>query len=192
MSLAEVYDDYRTDPRFDHLRTQDIVLVPGEGSPVPRVFIVGEAPGATENLRKRPFVGASGAVIRSLITDVARLDPTDWFLTNTVKYRPPGNRTPTPQEIEFSREYLRREYAALGSPPVIIAVGNPARIAMAPHMTGGTTSLAGKPYDISAKRKKLWVWVMVHPRYALGNRKYRPTMESHWEIFGEWFVREFK
>jgi uracil-DNA glycosylase len=186
-TLAEVYDEYRLDPRFDHLRTDGIVLVPGEGSPVPKIFIVGEAPGATENLQRRPFVGASGRALRSLIGDSAGLDPTDWFLTNTVKYRPPGNRTPTRDEIAASVSYLRAEYAAVGSPPVLVAVGNPARIALAPDLIGGTTGLAGRPYSVHGK----WIWVMVHPRYALTNRKYRPTMESHWETLGEWFRKEF-
>jgi uracil-DNA glycosylase len=186
-TLAEVYDEYRGDPRFDHLRTQDVVLVPGEGSPVPRIFIVGEAPGATENLQRRPFVGASGKALRSLIADSAGLDPTDWFLTNTVKYRPPGNRTPTHDEIASSVQYLREEYAAVGAPPVLVAVGNPARIALAAGMTGGTTSLAGKPYSVHGK----WLWVMVHPRYALSNPSYRPVMEHHWDTMGDWFRTEF-
>jgi DNA polymerase len=187
-TLPEVYEDYRSDPAFDHLRTDSIILVPGEGSPRPRIFIVGEAPGAYENTMKRPFVGASGIALRSLMEDTAGLDAVDWFLTNTVKYRPPGNRTPTPEEIEASKPYLRAEYAAVGSPPVLVAVGNPARQALAPHLEAGIRGLAGKPYGLAAGR---FLWPMVHPRYALTNRGYRPTMEEHWEAFGNWFREEF-
>ena len=187
MILADVYEGYRSDPAFDHLRTDGIVLVPGEGSPRPRIFIVGEAPGATETLQRRPFVGPSGKAIRSLMGDCAKLDPVDWFITNTVKYRPPGNRTPEPEEIAASVPYLRQEYAAVGSPPVLVAVGNPARQALAPHLKFGTTTLAGKPYPLGER----WIWVMVHPRYAISQRSYRPKMEQHWEDFGKWFREEF-
>lgn len=194
-SLADVYEDYRSDPAFDHLRSKDIVLVPGEGSPIPKIFIVGEAPGATENTHRRPFVGASGKVIRSLMEDSAGLDPADWFITNVLKYRPQGNRTPDSDEIDASKPYLRREYAAVGSPPVIVAVGAPARQALFSHLDsvgqfGGILSIAGRPFAIP-NSNRAWIWPMVHPRYAISNPPYRPTMEQHWESFGDWFRKEF-
>lgn len=190
-SLAEVYDAYRADSRFDHLRRDGIVLVPGEGSSRPKVFIVGEAPGATENTSRRPFVGASGRVIRSLMTDVAGLTPEDWFITNTVKYRPAGNRTPEWNEVEASLPYLRREYAAVGTPPVLVAVGGVAWGALKPetHRRAGILNIAGTQVELAGGKA---LWPMAHPAYALRNEKYRPTMESHWESFGEWFREEFR
>jgi DNA polymerase len=192
MDLADVYEAYRNDPAFAHLRTEGIVLVPGEGSSNPKVLIVGEAPGATENLHKRPFVGASGVVLRSLISDVAGLDPSDYFITNTVKYRPPGNRNPSWAEIEASLPYLRQEYKALGAPPVVVAVGGVALMALRPEgETRGILACAGNPLPFGHPEGGRTLWPMAHPAYGLRNRDFRPAMEQHWEDFGAWFRKEF-
>lgn len=190
MTLPDIYDTYRADRRFDHLRTQGIVLVPGEGSSRPKVFIVGEAPGAMENTHKRPFVGASGAVLRSLITDAAGLDPTDYFITNVVKYRPPGNRAPSYEEMLASMPYLRQEYAAVGSPAVLVAVGGTALMCLRPEgETRGILACAGTPLKLPRGKA---LWPMIHPAYGLRNANARLTMEKHWEQFGIWFREEFQ
>jgi len=105
-SVADIYEDIREDPLFEHLRTAHIRLVPGIGSQSATYLLVGEAPGATENTKGRPFCGASGRVLDQLMgvagisvtetigQDGIRRDANAW-LTNVVKYRPPGNRTPT-------------------------------------------------------------------------------------------------
>lgn len=184
-TLADVYEDYRSDRAFDHLRTEGMVLVPGEGSSRPRVLIVGEAPGATENTARRPFVGASGRVLRSLITDAAGLSPEEYFITNTIKYRPPGNRNPNFEEVEASKPYLRREWTALGGPRVIVAVGGFAYAALRPkEITTGILASAGKRFALPSG---VTLAVMVHPAYALRNADYRETMEGHWDEFGNWF-----
>lgn len=189
LSLPEIYDGYRMDPAFDHFRKPGVVLVPGEGSSKPRALIVGEAPGATENTHRRPFVGASGCVLRSLITDAAGLRPEEYFITNTVKYWPgPGNRTPDPDEIKASVPYLRQEYAALGSPPVLVAVGAAAFHALRPGH-GGILAVAGRLCKVSSG---VYLWPMVHPSYGLRKREFRPKMEQHWSEFGEWFRAEYR
>ena len=190
-TLPDVYEAYRTDPKFDHLRTTGIVLVPGEGSSQPNIFIVGEAPGAMENTHKRPFVGASGQVLRSLITDVAGIAERDYFITNLLKYRPPGNRNPTTEEFDASLPYLRQEYSAVGSPAVLIAVGGFAFAALRPRDdTRGILSAAGKP--LSMPRSVRVLWPMVHPAYALRNSDFRPTMDKHWNDFGIWYKENFR
>lgn len=188
MSLADIYEGYRSDKAFDHLRTPGMVLVPGEGGTRPKVFIVGEAPGATENTLRRPFVGASGQVLRSLITDAAEIDPVHIFITNVVKYRPPNNRTPEWHEIDASLTYLRREYAAVGAPPVIVAVGGTALKAIAPpHSKLGTLSDAGRPHALPGG---FALWPMIHPAYGLRNPKARPHMDEHWTALGNWIREE--
>jgi uracil-DNA glycosylase len=185
VTLADIYEDYRADRSFDHLRTPGIVLVPGEGSSRPAVLIVGEAPGATENTERRPFVGASGRVLRSLITDVAGLRPDEYFITNTVKYRPPGNRTPTRSEMSASIPYLRREWATLGRPRIIVAVGGTALSALKPvHAKIGTLSHAGRAFPLAAGVE---LWPMIHPAFGLRNPNARPEMEKHWDAFGRQF-----
>lgn len=186
--LADIYEAYRGDKAFDHLRTEHIVLVPGEGSSQPNVLIVGEAPGATENTARRPFVGASGQVLRSLIVDAAMLSPKDWFITNTVKYRPPGNRTPTPAEVAASLPYLRQEYAALGAPAAIVAVGGTAFAALRPPgVKGGIMQHSGNPLTLSAGKA---LWPMIHPAYGLRNPHARPEMEQNWKDLGDWLREE--
>ena len=192
-TLAEIYEAYRSDPAFDHLRTEGIRLVPGEGATsAARILIVGEAPGAVENTDGRPFVGASGAVLRSLITDVAMLKPEDYFITNTVKYRPPGNRTPEWNEIEASVPYLRREFRAIGSPAVIVAVGAvPYSVFRPTGRRQGVLTVAGEPQALGAPEANRWVVPMIHPAYGLRRREIRPDMETHWGRFGQWFREEY-
>lgn len=181
--LADIYEAYRSDPRFDHLREEGIVLVPGEGSSRPEILIVGEAPGATENTLRRPFMGASGQVLRSLIEDAAELRPEQYFITNTVKYRPHGNRTPSWGEVEASLPYLRQEYAALGSPRLIVAVGGTAYTALRPDgEMEGIMVAAGEWLTISPKTSLV---PMIHPAYGLRNRKIRPLLEQQWIEFGK-------
>lgn len=181
--LADVYEAIREDKDWDHMRTPGIVLVPGEGARRPNVLICGEAPGATENTARRPFVGASGRVVRSLLADVAGLEAEDYFITNVVKYRPSGNRTPVPYEVLRAVPYLRREWVALGCPRVIVAVGGTAKNAFAAHLPGVTVS-AGQPYPLKGDR---FIWPMLHPAYGLRNPDVRPRMERDWETFGEWY-----
>lgn len=188
--LEDVYEAYRGDKAFDHLRTEGIVLVPGDGSSRPRILIVGEAPGAVENTQRKPFVGASGRALRSCITDVAGLTPADYFITNTVKYRPPGNRTPEPAEIQASKPYLRREWSALGRPPVLVAVGGTAWAALRPaEVRSGILGVAGHVHGLPGG---VALWPMIHPAYGLRNAKARPLLEQHWQEFGNWFREEFK
>jgi uracil-DNA glycosylase family 4 len=193
-TLEDVYEAIRNDKDWDHMRTAGVVLVPGEGASRPKIMIVGEAPGATENTAKRPFVGASGRVIRSLLEDVASLNPSDYFITNVVKYRPPGNRTPVPYEISRAIPYLRREWKALGCPPVLVSVGGTAKSALAPHLPG-VLMTAGNQYPLSGGRI---IWPMIHPSFVLRHGKsekgqeWQNRVEGHWREFGDWYRREYR
>ena len=190
-TLAEVYDAYRSDSRFDHLRQDGIVLVPGMGSSRPRIFIVGEAPGAMENTLKAPFKGATGRVLRSLLSDVAGISQDDLFMTNVVKYHPTGNRPVRPTEVEASLPYLRREYAAIGYPPVLLAIGGVAWKALAPetHSRASITGIAGTPFTIAGGKA---LWPMLHLSAAMQRPELQPRIEAHWEKFGNWFREEFR
>jgi len=201
LSLEDVYERYRADDRFEHLRLPSIRLVPGTGSESASFFVVGEAPGATENLKGRPFCGASGRALDSLMfiagvrtgwvgkqtglrvpPERAEGVPPNAFITNVVKYRPPGNRTPTSREIEASRSYLRAEWNAVGKPNVIVALGVTALNALGSvgSISGG---LWGKPMQLV---NGSWLWPMYHPAFGLRNPVMRPVMEAHWLEFGEW------
>jgi len=195
--LEAVYQAIHEDPYWETLRVNGIRLVPGYGQPDPKrckVMIVGEAPGATENAKGRPFCGPSGRVLNMLMAAAGlRLDdeqprrdeegyiaeygePANAFVTNVVKYRPPGNRTPTlydimhskgdPQFLGYGRGpakpveggkqealrlqaagSLRAEWRALGGPKVIVCVGGVAHSAMSPVGSElGVTAAAGNAF----------------------------------------------
>jgi DNA polymerase len=173
--------------------------VPGEGDN-PQAFIIGEAPGAQEDIAGRPFVGAAGAVLRQLM-QIADLqsgvlpDGTHgagrWagncWLTNVLKFRPPGNRNPTDTEIKAFRPLLMDEWEAVGAPSLIIPVGSVALRAV----TGKPMSIlrtAGKHHSyLSAKTgKQLHIWPMVHPAFGLRTPDVQPMLEADWENLGRW------
>jgi uracil-DNA glycosylase len=185
--LADVYEAYRAERAFDHLRAEGRPLVPGEGSHSSSVFIVGEAPGATENTQRRPFIGAAGQVLRSLMEHCSEIPWEEFFITNVLKYWPgPGNRNPTGLEIKASVPYLRREWAAVGRPTAIVLVGGIAKSAMLPAEDRGILQLAGKPY---AAAGGVTMWPMIHPSYVLRQRSedLQFKVERHWADLGDWW-----
>jgi uracil-DNA glycosylase family 4 len=95
--------------------------VPGEGNPHARLVCVGEAPGAVEDQTGRPFVGPAGQLLDKILAAIG-LSRTDVFICNVLKHRPPGNRNPTPAEIEACSPYLVRQIELI-KPRVILALG---------------------------------------------------------------------
>lgn len=197
--LIDLYEQYRSDPHsaLEYLRsyTSGVRLVPGEGSVRPRVLIIGEAPGAVENNKGRPFVGASGRVLRDLM-DQCSLHTTEYYeggtgirkdantyITNSVKYRPPGNRTPTQEEIDASRSYLRAEWKILGRPPVILTLGAPALFAILSRRAS-VGKAAGVP--VLLPDEKTWLYPMFHPSFALQHKPLRPVIAAQWNEFHTW------
>lgn len=191
MDLEDLYEQIRNEPRFAHLRAGKNRLVPGEGSVnESRVMILGEAPGAQEAMKLRPFVGESGRALRHLM-HMAHLcafnmyceHPENAWLTNVIKYRPPRNRAPLPDEIETARYYLRREWDLIGRPSVVIAVGVTALMTLTP------SKKAIWPHaSIYYKQGDVTIWPMVHPAYGLRHEAARPAMEGHWRELARWLA----
>jgi uracil-DNA glycosylase len=121
LKLRNLYLEYAQDPAFEHLRVTGANLVPGDGPTWARVMFIGEAPGETEDQMFRPFVGKSGGVLDQWL-DHAGTARRQVFVTNTVKYRPPDNRTPTPAEIAASRPYVAREVLLI-NPKLTVLLG---------------------------------------------------------------------
>ena len=96
-------------------------LVFGDGSPEARVVFVGEAPGRDEDLQGIPFVGKAGELLTNMIRRMG-LSREEVYICNVLKCRPPGNRNPSPAEIEACHQYLLRQLRAIG-PEVIVALG---------------------------------------------------------------------
>ncbi len=124
--LEALHEEYKKDDQFDHMRADPkIRFVPGTGTLSPEIMIIGEAPGELENARQIPFVGRAGANLMQILEKVG-ISVEDVYLTNAIKYRPTDqfgkNRTPTPEEMEASRDYLKREIE-LVNPKVIGLAG---------------------------------------------------------------------
>lgn len=175
------------------------VFVPGEGEN-PLAIIIGEAPGGTEEIRKRPFVGRSGVVLRQLMVtsglwtgsapDMAREG--NCWLTNVVKFRPPGNRTPMWDEVRAFRPLVRREWIGVGKPRIIIPVGGTALKAVSGRQSASILKHAGWVHMVDSKvdGDPLWIWPQLHPAFGLRNKSFQVQMEKDWEAMGEW-IRKF-
>jgi uracil-DNA glycosylase len=110
------------------LRLTASQLVFADGSPEGRVMFVGEAPGREEDMRGLPFVGRSGQLLDRMLRAIG-LDRTKVYIANLVPWRPPGNRTPTPQEAAICRPFLERQIE-LVDPKVLVCLGAPSSQAL--------------------------------------------------------------
>ncbi len=98
-------------------------LVFADGNPHARVMFVGEAPGREEDIEGLPFVGRSGKLLDRMIAAIG-LDRSKVYIANVIPWRPPGNRTPTPQETQICLPFIQRQIE-LVDPDVLVTLGNP-------------------------------------------------------------------
>jgi uracil-DNA glycosylase len=185
--LLDVYDSIEEDASFNHLRRPGIRLVRGDGqhnAETARVMLVGKAPGAQENGAGRPFVGQSGMVLEGLLNH-AGFWRENVFITNVVKYRPEGNRTPSLREQLDSTPYLRDEWGII-QPALTIAVGAPAHLVLR-----GGASLSGTRrgelanFGPQRRGKRHYITSQFHPAFGLRNASMRPRMEREWDTLWE-------
>jgi DNA polymerase len=163
-SLAELYSKYQEDSRTRELRER-AQFVPGEGCDYfPMVMFVGEAPGATEDRLGRPFVGDSGRLLRRAAMAGGGFDESNSWITNLVKYRPPGNRPPTLAEATTGAEYVSREMAIL-TPEIVVPLGSHAAKALLGAQAVSITALHGTLLQNGTRS----YFPVFHPSYALRN-----------------------
>lgn len=103
------------------LKTTATQAVFGDGNPDADVVFIGEAPGKNEDIEGRPFIGAAGKFLSEMLQSIG-MKREDVYITNVVKYRPPNNRDPLPEEVESCREWLAGELAII-KPSLIILLG---------------------------------------------------------------------
>lgn len=122
-------------------------MVFGTGNTKADILLLGEAPGAEEDKQGIPFVGQSGQLLDKMLAAVG-LDRSLVYITNILPWRPPGNRTPSNQEIDIFRPYVLK-HISLINPKVIVCLGGTATKALL-QTTQGIMQLRGKPTHISA------------------------------------------
>lgn len=155
----------------------------GNGNPKARVVFIGEAPGKKEDETGVPFVGAAGKFLAEMLQSI-KMDRADVFITNTVKYRPPENRDPTPVEKQQCRAWLVAELNYI-KPDVIVFLGRHALNSFFPELS--ISDAHGKIIDtkkykgtentsVIAELKTTHFLPLYHPAAALYNGGMRATL----------------
>ena len=140
--------------------------VPGEGSPDAELMIIGEGPGAQEDILGRPFVGRAGQFLDELLGYIG-LAREDVFIANMVKCRPPENRDPLPAEVSACNKYLERQIELL-DPLLIVTLG---RVSLARFFPGESMTRArGKVRNKDGR----FIYPVMHPAAALYRQEVRP------------------
>ena len=139
-------------------------LVFADGNPEGRVMMVGEAPGADEDRLGLPFVGRSGQLLDRMLAAIGLSRKDDVYIANLLPWRPPGNRTPTPQEVAICLPFIQRQIE-LADPDILVCVGAPS----AQGLLGFKGIMASRgrwvEYDTGARRIR--AIATLHPAYLL-------------------------
>ena len=141
-------------------------LVFTDGNPQGAVLFVGEAPGAEEDRQGLPFVGPSGRLLDRMLASIG-LDRTRVCISNTVFWRPPGNRTPTTVEMAVCMPFLER-LIELMDPRVLVTLGGPAAKSVLGE-SAGVSKLRGRWFAYASPRlaRPIPATAMFHPAYLL-------------------------
>ena len=153
--------------------------VPGVGSAEAEIVFIGEAPGKSEDQKGEPFVGAAGKFLDEML-GLINLKREEVYITNIVKYRPPNNRDPLPEEKSSCREWLLDELKII-SPKLIIFLGRHAMNNFFPNLqiSGAHGKLLIKPFkNISVK----YFFPLYHPAAALYDGSMREILKEDFRM----------
>jgi uracil-DNA glycosylase family 4 len=145
-------------------------LVFADGNPQARVMFVGEAPGRDEDIEGLPFVGRSGKLLDRMIATIG-LDRSKAYIANVIPWRPPGNRTPTPQETQICLPFIRRQIE-LVNPDVLVTLGNPSTQTLL-STRDGIMKTRGKWFDYDTGTRTIRAIATFHPAYLLRSPSYK-------------------
>ncbi len=150
------------------LRDGATQLVFGDGSAAAEIMFIGEAPGKHEDEQGKPFVGAAGKFLNEML-GMINLERQDVYITNIVKYRPPNNRDPLPNEKNAFLPFLQEQLAII-QPKLIVTLGRHSMDVLLPGLK--ISQVHGQP-----KRYKGHVYLpLFHPAAALYNGGMRQTL----------------
>lgn len=155
-------------------------LVFGDGNPDAKIVFIGEAPGKNEDLQGKPFVGAAGKFLNEMLATIG-MERQDIYITNIVKYRPPNNRDPLPEEKKAFLPYLQAQLEVI-QPLVVATLGRHSLSCFLPDLQ--ISKVHGEPKRIRIKMKggsgeaglPIVILPLFHPAAALYNGSMRATL----------------
>ena len=154
------------------LRAQATRLVMGDGNPNADIVLIGEAPGKKEDIEGKPFIGAAGKFLNAML-EAADMQRSDVYITNIVKYRPPNNRDPLPEEKAAFLPYLLRQLEII-NPKVVITLGRHSMEYFLP--TAKIGDVHGQPHQVTFDGHEITLIPLFHPAAALYNGGLRQTL----------------
>ena len=164
-NIKQQISDNNVCPELAKTATQQVF---GDGNPNADLVFIGEAPGKNEDLQGKPFVGAAGQFLNEMLETIG-LKREDIYITNIVKYRPPENRDPLPEEKEAFLPYLQAQLDAI-QPLLVVTLGRHSMNCFLPDLQ--ISKVHGQP-----QRYKGHVYLpLYHPAAALYNGAMRQTL----------------
>jgi uracil-DNA glycosylase len=139
-------------------------LVFADGNPQARLMFVGEAPGRDEDIEGLPFVGRSGKLLDRMLAAIG-LDRTGVYIANIVPWRPPGNRTPTPQESQICLPFIQRQIQ-LADPDILVCLGGPSAQTLL-GIRDGITKARGRWFSYDTGKREIRAMATFHPAFLL-------------------------
>lgn len=144
-------------------------IVVYRGSPTAKLMVIGEAPGATEDEQKKPFVGRAGQLLDQILQSVQFDVTRDVYVSNVVRRRPPGNRNPLAGEIAFFLPWLLKEIE-LVNPHIILLAGSFPMKALLEDEKRGITKVRGEWFERQIGGRQRLCMPIFHPSYLLRNQ----------------------
>ena len=177
--LNDIVEQILKDDPVSELREGATQLVFGDGSPDAEIVFIGEAPGKNEDLQGIPFVGAAGKFLDEML-EMIDLQREDVYITNIVKYRPPGNRDPYPDEKKAFLPYLQSQLEVI-QPKVVVTLGRHSMNCFLPDLQISQVHGQPKRIKLALKRNKgdslpVVILPLFHPAAALYNGAMRQTL----------------
>lgn len=153
------------------LKATAMKTVFADGNPKSRLMLVGEAPGSEEDRLGKPFVGPAGRLLDRMMAALGMKRENDYYISNILPWRPPGNRKPTPAEITICLPFIRR-HIELADPKVLVLLGGTAVSALL-NISEGITRVRGRWYNFPAGDKTISTIPTFHPAYLLRSPQYK-------------------
>ena len=175
-ALAAIQQQIIDDAVCPELAASASRLVFGSGNPDAKIVFIGEAPGKKEDEQGIPFVGAAGKFLNEMLASID-LSREDIYITNIVKYRPPDNRDPLPEEKKAFLAYLQSQLEVI-APKVVITLGRHSTNCFLPDLQ--ISKAHGQPKRVKLQFKESVLEVVIlplyHPAAALYNGGMRQTL----------------